>query len=949
MQAFASWQVLARRPDGSPVGPSGRHRLRLQEGPGGMRRLRPWALAVFAFLLMLAPTCEVLAANWHVAPEPLGDDGNSCQTEAAPCRTIQGALDKAAAHDTVYLAAGTYAGNVVITQPVHIIGAGREQTTVVPSIYNPDCGNGDNTTWMCPDGTASVVMSVRAPDVELAGFTIDGRNPALPGHANDVAARLGVITEIAGGPYTNFKVHDAAVRNTWLCGVCVLNNWSSFEFRDNLIEDINSDPGGWSTAIYARNSGGVISNNQVGRVGDSITVNGSLGSTIDHNTVDGARSGIHFDNSGAAGAGGGDVIEYNTVSCAGRTGSVGIHSFGPVTDVTVRENHIVACATGLAAYAGRVDHQSPLATTRFVHNHVDGTAALAAAGEDSTGALLTTSALGLGQYSARVELTGNTITGFDVGVVTQRGLYRSLTTDAHMNRIAGNDTAWRDDGDPVTGSNGTSDFSNNWWGCNGGPGSCTGTTGVIGTGATSPWLVMTVSASPEIITHSGSSAIEIDLTHDSTGAVAGTGFPDGTAIALTASDGSFDSDSPETGAGVAHATYSGLAAPSATITATLDEAHLDVVVGTTPAGITLDTSTLEAVYDGQAHAVTATTQPAGLSYVVSYDDGTGATPTPPAAAGTYAVVATITADCCDGTTSGVLTIHRATGSVTWDALDFIYDGTAQAPVAHMPEDLSATCTVTPSAVGPDVGSYPVSVTCVGAGHDAGGSGTATISPASATITLSNLEQAYDGLPKSVTAITDPPNVAVEVTYDGSPNPPSATGSYAVLATVTDPNHVGTASATLRIVAAKLSVSIDDARDHARYGQFVDYVITLHNAGDGIATDIGALFTLSAGFDGDYAQFACYGEGAGAACAQDAVNPLRFTVSVPPYRSLTWLVTVPVRMDAEDPGVELGVVVDGAKPVRDENTLVILRHGFDVPYGDGTQSPGGDARSDDTPR
>jgi len=61
-------------------------------------------------------------------------------------------------------------------------------------------------------------------------------------------------------------------------------------------------------------------------------------------------------------------------------------------------------------------------------------------------------------------------------------------------------------------------------------------------------------------------------------------------------------------------------------------------------------------------------------------------------------------------------------------------------------------------------------------------------PASATVTLSNLNQTYDGTPKEVTATTDPPGVSLSITYDGSTTPPTEAGSYAVVATITDPNY-----------------------------------------------------------------------------------------------------------------------------------------------------------------
>lgn len=80
-------------------------------------------------------------------------------------------------------------------------------------------------------------------------------------------------------------------------------------------------------------------------------------------------------------------------------------------------------------------------------------------------------------------------------------------------------------------------------------------------------------------------------------------------------------------------------------------------------------------------------------------------------------------------------------------------------------------------------------------------GTLTVSPAAATVTLSNLNHVYDGTAKSASATTDPPNLAVALTYDGSPNAPTNAGSYQVIGTVVNANYVGSASNTLTIAPA----------------------------------------------------------------------------------------------------------------------------------------------------
>ena len=80
-------------------------------------------------------------------------------------------------------------------------------------------------------------------------------------------------------------------------------------------------------------------------------------------------------------------------------------------------------------------------------------------------------------------------------------------------------------------------------------------------------------------------------------------------------------------------------------------------------------------------------------------------------------------------------------------------------------------------------------------------------PTPATVTLGNLSATFDGTPKSVSVTTDPAELSFEVTYDGALTVPTAAGSYAVVATITDPNYEGTASGTLVISKASATVTL----------------------------------------------------------------------------------------------------------------------------------------------
>ena len=71
-------------------------------------------------------------------------------------------------------------------------------------------------------------------------------------------------------------------------------------------------------------------------------------------------------------------------------------------------------------------------------------------------------------------------------------------------------------------------------------------------------------------------------------------------------------------------------------------------------------------------------------------------------------------------------------------------------------------------------------------------------PVPATVTLSDLHQRYDGLPKPVTVTTNPAGLDVAVTYDGSSEPPVYPGVYDVVATITEDGYVGEATGQLTI-------------------------------------------------------------------------------------------------------------------------------------------------------
>ncbi len=116
----------------------------------------------------------------------------------------------------------------------------------------------------------------------------------------------------------------------------------------------------------------------------------------------------------------------------------------------------------------------------------------------------------------------------------------------------------------------------------------------------------------------------------------------------------------------------------------------------------------------------------------------------------------------------------------------------------------AVCTASVAATANGTaGTYAVNASAAGATPVAF---SLTNSPASATMTLSDLgPYTYDGTAKSATCTTNP-SIATSITYDGSTTPPTNAGSYAVVCTVTDPNYTGSANGTLTIAKAGQTIT-----------------------------------------------------------------------------------------------------------------------------------------------
>ncbi|NTV50428.1 MAG: hypothetical protein HGA20_12395, partial [Geobacteraceae bacterium] len=158
-----------------------------------------------------------------------------------------------------------------------------------------------------------------------------------------------------------------------------------------------------------------------------------------------------------------------------------------------------------------------------------------------------------------------------------------------------------------------------------------------------------------------------------------------------------------------------------------------------------------------------------------------------------------------------LVIGKGTAILTLGGLNQEYNTTPKAvTVTTSPAGLTGVAvTYDGSAVAPSaIGSYAVVATLTNDNYQAAdATSTLVIGKGTATLTLGDLTQTYDGTPKAATVTTSPAGLTgVAVTYDGSAVLPTNAGSYAVVATMTNENYQA-ANATGTLVISTLPVTI----------------------------------------------------------------------------------------------------------------------------------------------
>jgi hypothetical protein len=208
-------------------------------------------------------------------------------------------------------------------------------------------------------------------------------------------------------------------------------------------------------------------------------------------------------------------------------------------------------------------------------------------------------------------------------------------------------------------------------------------------------------------------------------------------------------------------------------------------------------SNLSQVADGSAKAIGVSTSPAGLTTVVTYDGSAAA----PSAVGAYAVSVTVQDGDYSGSAEGTLTILEA-ATISFADLSATYTGDPLTPtITTTPEGLLVNVTYNKNPAAPhEAGTYEVVATIQDDTYSGSASSLFEITKAStATITFvaDSLQTPWNNI-TAPQVITDPADLDVRMTYNGSFDLPSAPGEYEVKAIINDRNLGGSKSATFTI-------------------------------------------------------------------------------------------------------------------------------------------------------
>ncbi len=119
-----------------------------------LRNIKAFLSIILGIVVLSVIILTVVGAqsdtNWYVAPD--GDDNNDCLTQLTACETLETAVTKAAANDTIIIATGIYTQHTTINKSLTLQGNNRDDT-----ILN---GNATDRVLTVTQGTTVTINSL---------------------------------------------------------------------------------------------------------------------------------------------------------------------------------------------------------------------------------------------------------------------------------------------------------------------------------------------------------------------------------------------------------------------------------------------------------------------------------------------------------------------------------------------------------------------------------------------------------------------------------------------------------------------------------------------------------------------------------------------------------------------------------------------------------------------
>jgi nitrous oxidase accessory protein len=213
-----------------------------------------------SLLLVVGLAAATPGQEADVAVAPGALEGRPPPEHTSP---LQVRIDLARPGDVIVVEAGTYRGDLVIDRPVTLIGRGR------PVLEG--------------SGTGSVVR-IRAADVRIEGFDIDGRGG---GDLGQDASGIHVAAPRA-------TITDCSIRRS-LFGIYLREASGATVERARIDGIPGKDPGEIGSGIHVWNTNGFhLTGNEIARVRDGIYIQSSTNGLVRDNRARDLRYGLHY-------------------------------------------------------------------------------------------------------------------------------------------------------------------------------------------------------------------------------------------------------------------------------------------------------------------------------------------------------------------------------------------------------------------------------------------------------------------------------------------------------------------------------------------------------------------------------------------------------------------------------------------------------------------------------